>query len=137
MTQDIPPATESRARALLGDLIEGRWEQACRAFDAGLRGRASADRIARGWTNVTRSGGSFEGMGTPAARHSGGHTVVSVPLTFQAGDATGRVVIAPDGKVTGLGLEYPHRHRMDPRRVHVFTIGNGDPEVAKALHARL
>ena len=27
MTQDIPPETESRARALLGDLIKGRWER--------------------------------------------------------------------------------------------------------------
>lgn len=137
MTQDIPPETESRARALLGDLIKGHWEQARRDFDAGLRGHADADRIARGWTNVTRPAGSFEGLGTPAARQSGGYTVVSVPLTFQAGDATGRVILGRDGKVTGLGLEYPHRHRLDPRRVRVFTIGNGDPEVAKALHARL
>jgi hypothetical protein len=38
MTQNIPPETESRARALLGDLIKGRWEQARRDFDAGLAG---------------------------------------------------------------------------------------------------
>ena len=136
MTQEIPPGTESRVRSLFGDLIEGRWEKARGEFDAGLR-HADADEIARGWTNVARPGGSFEGMGAPAARQSGGYTVVSVPLTFQAGDATGRVILGRDGKVTGLGLEYPHRHRLDPRRVRVFTIGNGDPEVAKALHARL
>ena len=64
--------------------------------------------------------------------------MVNVPLAFQAGDATGRVVLGRDGKVTGLTLEYPRRHRLDPRRVHVFTVGNGgDPEVAKALRARL
>jgi Protein of unknown function (DUF3887) len=136
MTQEIPPGTESRARSLFGDLIEGRWEKARREFDAGLRGHADADQIARGWTNVTRPGGSFEGMGAPAARQSGGYTVVSVPLTFQAGDATGRAVLGRDGKVTGLALEYPRRRRLDPRRVYVFTVGNGDPEVARALHAR-
>jgi hypothetical protein len=65
---------------------------------------ADADQIARGWTNVTHPGGSFKGMGAPAARQSGGYTVVSVPLTFQAGDATGRVVLSRDGKVTGLTL---------------------------------
>jgi len=136
MTQEIPPDTESRARSLFGDLIEGRWEKVAREFDAGVR-HADADQIARGWTNVTRPGGSFEGMGAPAARQSGGYTVVSVPLTFEAGDASGRVVVGRDGKVTGLALEYPRRRRLDPRRVRVFTVGNGDPEVARALHARL
>ena len=111
MTQDIPPETESRARALLGDLIKGHWEQARRDFDAGLRGHADADRIARGWTNVTRPAGSFEGLGTPAARQSGSYTVVSVPLTFQAGDATGRVILGRDGKVTGL--VYTHLETID------------------------
>ena len=120
MTQEIPPDAESRARSLFGDLIEGRWEKARREFDSGVR---HADGIARGWTSVTRPGGSFEGMGVPAARQSGGYTVVSIPLTFQAGDATGRVVLGRDGKVTGLALEYPRRRRLDPRRVHVFTVG--------------
>lgn len=135
MTQEIPPGTESRARSLFGDLIEGRWEKARREFDAGVR-HADADQIARGWTNVTGPGGGFTGMGAPAALQSGGYTVVNVPLAFQAGDATGCVVLGRDGKVTGLALEYPRRRRLDPRRVRVFTVGNGDPEVAKALRAR-
>jgi hypothetical protein len=135
MARQIPPGTESRARSLFGDLIKGRWEKARREFDTGVR-HADADQIARGWTNVTRPGGSFKGMGVPAARQCGSYTVVSVPLTFQAGDATGRAVLGRDGKVTGLALEYPRRRRLDPRRVHVFTVGNGDPEVARALRAR-
>jgi len=134
VTQGIPPDTESRARSLFDDLIDGRWEQARREFDPGVR-HADADQIARGWTNVTRPGRSFEVMGPPSARQSGGCTVVSVPLTFQAGDGSGRVVLGRDGKVIGLALEYPRRHRLDPRRVHAFTVGNGDPEVARALHA--
>jgi hypothetical protein len=136
MAQEIPPDTEIRARSLFGDLIEGRWEMARRKLDAGVR-HADADQIARGWTNVTGLAGSFEGMGAPAARQAGGYTVVSVPLTFQAGNAAGRAVLGRDGKVTGLALEYPRRRRFDPRRVHVFTVGNGDPEVARALRARL
>jgi hypothetical protein len=133
MTQEIPPDTQSRARSLFGELIQGHWEKARREFDAGVR-HADADQIARGWTKVTHPGGSFKGMGAPAARRSGGYTVVSVPLTFQTGDATGRVVLGRDGKVTGLTLEYPRRCRLDPRRVHVLAVGNRDPEVAKALH---
>ena len=136
MAQPIPPDTESRARSLFGDLAEGRWEKARRGFDPGVR-HADAGQIARAWTNVTRPGGSFQRMGALSARRCGGHTVVSAPLTFQAGDATGRVVLGGDGKVTGLTLEYPRRRRLDPRRVHVLMMGNGDPEVAKALRARL
>jgi hypothetical protein len=132
MAQDIPHETESRARSLFGDLIEGRWEKARQEFDVGVR---HADGIARGWTNVTRPGGAFEGMGTLSGRKSGSYTVVNVPLAFRAGDATGRVVLGRDGKVVGLSLQYPRRRRLDPRPVHVFTVGNGDPEVAKALHA--
>jgi hypothetical protein len=136
MAREIPPDTESRVRSLFGDLGEGRWEKARREFDANVR-HADADQLARGWTNVTRPGGSFKGIGASAARQSGDYTVVSVPLAFQAGDAAGRVVLGRDGKVVGLALEYPRRRRLDPRRVHVFTVGNGDPEVAKTLHARL
>ena len=136
MAQRIPPDAESRARSLFGDLAEGRWEKACREFDPGVR-HADADQIARGWINVTRPGGSFQGMGALSVRQSGGYTVVGVPLTFQAGDAAGRVVFGGDGRVTGLTLEYPRRHRLDPRRVQVLTMGNGNPEVAKALRSRL
>jgi hypothetical protein len=134
VTRRIPPDTESRARSLFGDLIKGRWEQARGEFDAGVR-HADADQIARGWTNVTRPGGSFKGLGPLSARQSGGCTVVSVPLAFQAGEASGRVVLGQDGKVIGLAVEYPRRHRLDPRRVHVFTVANSDPEVARALRA--
>jgi hypothetical protein len=137
MTEDITPETANQARSLFGDLIEGRWEKARQEFDPGLRERANADLIARGWAHVASSGGSFERMGSPSARRSGGYTVVAVPLTFRSGDAIGRVVLDHDGKVTGLALEYPRRHRLDPRRVHVFGAGNGNPKVARALHVPL
>jgi hypothetical protein len=136
MTQDIPPGTENRLRSLLGDLIEGRWEKARGEFDEGLRGRADADLIARRWTDVTPSGGSFEGMGALSARQSGSYSVVRAPLTFQAGDATAYVALDRDGKVAGLGMEYPRRHWLRLRRsVRFFAIGNGDPEVSRTLHA--
>jgi hypothetical protein len=132
MAQDIPAEAKNRAQSLFGDLIEGRWENVRQEFDAGMR---HADGIGRGWANVTRPGGTFKGMGTPSGRRSAGCTVVNVPLAFRAGDAAGRIVLGRDGKVTGLKLQYPRRRRLDPRPVHVFTISNGDPEVAKALNA--
>jgi hypothetical protein len=136
MTQEIPPDAESRARSLFTDLIEGRWDKATREFDPGVR-HADADQIARAWTTMTSAAGSFQAMGASSARQSGGYTVVSVALTFHDGDVSGRAVLGGDGKVAALGLQYPRRHRLDPRRVHVFSVGNGDPDVRKAFRARL
>lgn len=137
MTQDIPPDTENRARALFGDLIEGRWEKAYQEFDVGTRGHVDVNQIARGWTHLADSAGRFESMGAPDARQSGDYTVVAVPLTFQSGDAIGRVVLDHDRKVAGLTWQYPRRRRLDPRRVRVFTVGNGSAGVAGALRGRL
>jgi Protein of unknown function (DUF3887) len=128
MTQDVPPGREDKARALFGDLIAGRWEQAHQELDVSMRGHADAERIARGWTHVANPAGNFERMGAPSARQSGDYTVMDVPLTFRAGEAIGRVVLNRDGKVAGLSLEYPHRRRLDPRPVQGFVLRN--PEVA-------
>jgi hypothetical protein len=128
MTHDIPPDGEDQARALFKDLIAGRWEKVSHEFDVIMRGRADAERIARGWTHVADRAGSFERMGAPSARQFGDYIVMDVPLTFGAGEAIGRVVLNRDGKVAGLSLGYPHRRRLDPRPVQGFVLRN--PEVA-------
>ena len=133
MTQDIWPEAGNRVRSLFGDLAGGRWERARLEFDADLRGHADADKVARAWTSVARLCGGFEGTGDASARRSGGHAVIDVPLGFHAGNATGRVVLDHAGKVSGLRVEYPRRHRMDPRRVRFFVLGNGSQEVVRAL----
>jgi hypothetical protein len=47
MTQDIPPDAADRARALFGDLIEGRWAEVRR--ESGTRlGDHAVDRFALG-----------------------------------------------------------------------------------------
>jgi len=48
--------------------------------------------------------GGYEGMGEPFAHRVADHTVVEIPLRFEAGEATGRVVFDEEGKVTGLWL---------------------------------
>jgi hypothetical protein len=135
MPDDIPPGVKDQAQRLFGDLTEGRWEQACTEFDMTLRGRVDPERIARGWTNIAGAAGRFEGMGDLAARRSGDYTLVLVPLTFGNGEAIGRMVLGPDGKVAGLSLEYPRRRRLDPRAVRGFAIRT--PEIGNLLHARL
>ena len=62
-----------------------------------------------------------------SAWRSGGHAVIEVPLAFRVGDATGHVVLDHAGKVSGLRVEFPRRHRMDPRCVRFFVLGSGSP----------
>jgi len=135
MTQDIPADATDRARALFGDFIEGRWGEARPEFDASSGDRAFVDRFARGWRDMADSAGSFKRMGAPVARRSGDCTVVDVPLMAGHGEATGKVAFDTEGKVTGLAIKYPRRHRLDPRPVRVFFLGN--PEILGLRRTRV
>jgi hypothetical protein len=134
MTQDIPPDAADRAHALFSDLIEGRWEEVHRNFNVRLRDM-KMDPFARGWRDIADSAGSFERIGAPVARQSGDFTVVDVPLIAGRGEAIGEVVFDAEGKVTGLALKYPRRHRLDPRPVRVLLLGN--PETLGLKHPRI
>jgi hypothetical protein len=127
MTQDIPADAADRARALFGDFIEGRWVEARPEFDARSGDHAFMDRFARGWRDLADSAGSFKRIGAPVARRSGDYTVVDVPLIAERGEAIGKVAFDSEGKVAGLAIRYPRRHRLDPRRVRSFFLGS--PEI--------
>jgi len=119
----VRPGAADRARAVLGDFIEGRWEEARGVFRQDMAGHMDAGRISCGWADVASSAGSFEGMGEPFARQCGDYTVVEVPLIFSAGRCLGRVAVDRDGKVAGLSVQCPRRRRLDPRRVRIFVHG--------------
>jgi hypothetical protein len=120
---NVPPYAADRARALLGDFIEGRWQETRGEFHQDMRGHVDAGRIGHGWAQAASSVGGFEGTGEPSARQSGEYTVVDVPLTFNAGECLGRVALDRDGKVAGLSVQCPRRRRLDPRPVRVFVHG--------------
>ncbi len=104
MSTDIPPDAEDRAVAIVTCLAEGRWEDARRDFSARMREGDDAGRLAGGWARTVGMIGRYEGMGESFAHRAGDHTVVEVPLHFEAGDATARVIFDDDGKVAGLWL---------------------------------
>jgi hypothetical protein len=85
------------------------------------------DRFAGGWRDMADSAGSFKRTGAPVARRSGDYTVVDVPLIAGRGEAIGKVAFDAEGKLTGLAIKYPRRHRLDPRPVRSFFLGN--PEI--------
>jgi hypothetical protein len=128
VSSDVPAGAADQARALFGDLLEARWEEARQEFDDHMHGQVDADQIAHWWTHETGSVGSPQGMDEPLARQVGKYTAVKVPLIFSAGDGTGRVALDPDGKVAGLSLQCRRRRRLGPMRVGHFALRN--PEVA-------
>lgn len=104
MRTDVAPGTADRAAAIITCLTEGRWEDARRDFNARMREGADAGRLAGGWARTVGMIGRYEGMGEPFAHRAGEHTMVEVPLHFEAGEATGRVIFDDDGKIAGLWL---------------------------------
>jgi hypothetical protein len=62
----------------------------------------SASSIADVWAQMAGLIGRYESMGEPLAHAIGEHTVVEIPLHFEAGEATGRVVFDSGGAVAGL-----------------------------------
>jgi hypothetical protein len=72
-------------------------------------------KLADTWAAVVSMVGSFERAGEPFVRRQGDYTVVDVPLTFEAGDMTGRVSFSADGKVAGLFVLDAERAKGSPR----------------------
>jgi hypothetical protein len=104
MTEATLPGAAERAVAVLADIVEGRWEQACRDFDETMAAAVDPAKIAAVWAQVAGTVGRYERMGTPFARQLGDYTVVDVPLHCEAGEVTGRVSYNRDGTVGGLFL---------------------------------
>jgi len=98
-----------RAVAIATDVLEGRMDQARPSFNAQVLA-AFTDEV-RGDALATVAGlvGAFEGFGEgePFVRRIGDHTVVDVPLRYEAGDMKARVAFDADEKVAGFFILAP------------------------------
>jgi hypothetical protein len=102
MTRAVLPGAAERAVAIFADMAAGRWEEARRDFGERMRERLDADHLASGWAHTASLVGAFERMGEPSAHPVGEHTVVDIPLYFEAAEAAGRVTFDGDAAVIGL-----------------------------------
>jgi len=98
------PVDPRTGAPMFAAITEGRWEEARRDLNAKMRQGLDAKRLADGWAHMAGLVGAYEGMGEPFAHRVAENTVVEIPLRFEAGEATGRVVFDEDGKVTGLWM---------------------------------
>src|SRR5271170_1198423 len=104
MSTEIAPGVTDRAVTIVACLAEGRWEEARQDFNAKMSEALDAGRMAEAWARMASLVGGYEGMGEPFAHRVADHTVVEIPLRFEAGEATARVVFDEEGKVAGLWL---------------------------------
>ena len=98
-----------RAVQIVTDVLEDRMDQARPAFDATVLA-AFTDEV-RGEALATVAGlvGAFEGFGQgePFVRRIGDHTVVDIPLRYEAGDMKARIAFDTDERVAGFFIIPP------------------------------
>jgi hypothetical protein len=104
MSHEVLPGAVDRAARIFSWQDGGHWEQIRAEFDAKLRQRLDADRLAGGWASVIGMFGRLERIGEPFARRTGDDTLVDLSLHFEAGDARGIVRFNADGDVAGIAI---------------------------------
>ncbi len=98
-----------RAITIVKAVLDGRMDEARRSFNAQVL-EASTDKVrGDGMATVTGLVGEFEGFGEdePFVRRIGDHTVVDIPLRYEAGDMKARVAFDTDEKVAGIFILAP------------------------------
>ena len=98
-----------RALKIVTDVLEGRMDEARQSFNAQVLEAFTDEVRGSGLATVTGLVGAFEGFGQgePFVRRIGDHTVVDIPLRYEAGDMKARVAFDADEKVAGLVIVPP------------------------------
>ncbi|MET7473473.1 DUF3887 domain-containing protein [Streptomyces sp. NPDC005648] len=98
-----------RAVGIVEDVLEGRMERARRSFNDEVLAAFTDEVRGSGLATVAGLVGAFEGFGEaePFVRRIGDHTVVDVPLRYEAGDMKARVAFDTDEKVAGIFILAP------------------------------
>lgn len=97
----VPGATE-HALVVLDRLFEGRFEQVRSDFDERMLKACPVEMLEAAVDQTRSQAGQREETGAPAVSVRHGYTVVDVPIAFERGDRTGRVVFNADDEVSGL-----------------------------------
>jgi hypothetical protein len=98
-----------RAVEIVTAVLDGRMDEARQSFNAEVLAAFTDEVRANGLATVTGLVGAFEGFGEGElfVRRIGDHTVVDIPLCYEAGDMKARVAFAADEQVAGLFILAP------------------------------
>jgi hypothetical protein len=101
MAPAVPDAGDLAGR-LFDDLTAGDWAAVCARFGPAVAARLDPPGLASAWAQVIGMVGRYERRGTPSVYQAGDHTIVDLPLFFEAGERMGRVSYDRDARVAGL-----------------------------------
>ena len=107
MAENLLPDAGTRALEVLMAWMSGHDEELVARFDDTMRAQLPPERLARTWPQLTGLVGAYESCGDPVVRPFGEHTVVNVPMEFEGGPMTGRVVFDASGRIAGLFVLKP------------------------------
>ena len=98
-----------RAAEIVTAVLDGRMDEARQSFNAEVLAAFTDQVRGDGLATVTGLVGAFEGFGEgePFVRRIGDHTVVDIPLRYEAGDMKARVAFDTDEQVAGLFILTP------------------------------
>jgi hypothetical protein len=98
-----------RAITIATAVLDGRMDEARQSFNAEVLEAFTDEVRANGLATVAGLVGAFEGFGEgePFVRRVGDHTVVDIPLRYEAGDMKARVAFDTDEKVAGIFILAP------------------------------
>jgi hypothetical protein len=93
-----------RATTITRQVLDGRMDEARPSFNAQVLAAFTDEVRSAAMVTITGMVGAFEGFGEgePFVRRIGDHTVVDIPLRYEAGDMKARVAFDGDEKVAGL-----------------------------------
>ncbi|MFG2789582.1 DUF3887 domain-containing protein [Streptomyces sp. NPDC048419] len=98
-----------RAITIVKAVLDGRMDEARQSFNAQVLEAFTDEARGDGLATVTGLVGEFEGFGEgePFVRRIGDHTVVDIPLRYEAGDMKARVAFDTEEKVAGIFILVP------------------------------
>ncbi|MFD0331947.1 DUF3887 domain-containing protein [Streptacidiphilus monticola] len=99
----------ARATRIAAAVLDGRMDDARPSFNAEVLAAFTDDVRLDGMATVAGLVGAFEGFGEgePFVRRIGDHTVVDIPLRYEAGDMKARIAFDSDEKVAGIFILAP------------------------------
>jgi len=98
-----------RAREIVAAILDGRMDEIRPSFNAEVLALFTDEVRGSALASVAGLVGTFEGYGDgePFVRRIGDHTVVDIPLHYEAGDMKARVAFDQDEKVAGFFILPP------------------------------
>lgn len=106
-SRETLPDAGDRALAIFGAVFAGRDAEVAAQFDETMRAQLPIEKLGDVRLQLRDLVGMYQGAGEPFARPIGKHTVVDVPLEFEANPMKGRVAFDQDGKIAGLFVLNP------------------------------